>query len=389
MMALLSGVARTEIEEVARKVEKVETAVEPRFQEHFVAAMAIPHKTATFPELSKAVDAAGPDRSSRAGSAWKAIAMSEMTDRFRALHSQRHLRDAQSLGSRNRPVPGIARDSPPWRRRVGDWPPASAASTRPSPGTRCWPTPRLWSAPSTCRSTSTPSGATPRTLPGVTETVRLLGDAGAAGCSIEDYDPATKSIDPIEKATERVAAAAEGAQESGLVLTARAENPFYGFDDLDDTIARLCSYRDAGAEVVYAPGLVDADEIARVVTETGVPVNVLGRSNGPSVNALAELGVRRISTGGAIARASFELLNRAARELLDQGTSTYSVGIFDRRRLQEGLRLDPSQSRRSGARKDAAAPRSTRVFTAPTTVDLGARRTARTSRTALPNCSMM
>lgn len=163
-------------------------------------------------------------------------------------------------------------------------------------------------------------------LAGVTETVRLLAEAGAAGCSIEDYNPATRAIDPIELATERVAAAAEGAKRSGLVLTARAENPFYGFRDLDDTIARLCSYRDAGAEVVYAPGLVEVDDIARVVAETGVPVNVLARSNGPSVSRLSELGVRRISTGGALARASFELLNRAARELLDHGTSSYTIG---------------------------------------------------------------
>ena len=163
-------------------------------------------------------------------------------------------------------------------------------------------------------------------LAGVTKTVRLLGDAGAAGCSIEDYNPVTKTIDPIGLATERVAAAAEGAKGSGLVLTARAENPFYGFHDLDDTIARLCSYRDAGAEVMYAPGLTNADEISRVVAETGAPVNVLARSNGPSVNRLGELGVRRISTGGAIARATFELLNRVARELLDQGTSNYTVG---------------------------------------------------------------
>lgn len=165
-------------------------------------------------------------------------------------------------------------------------------------------------------------------LPGITETVRLLADAGAAGCSIEDYDPVTRAIDPIEMATERVAAAAEGARRSGLVLTARAENHFYGIHDLDATIARLCSYRDAGAEVLYAPGLVEAGDIARVVTETGVPVNVLARSNGPSVSRLSELGVRRISTGGALARASFELLNRAARELLDQGTSSYTIGAL-------------------------------------------------------------
>jgi 2-methylisocitrate lyase-like PEP mutase family enzyme len=165
-------------------------------------------------------------------------------------------------------------------------------------------------------------------LAGVTKTVRLLGDAGAAGCSIEDYNPVTKSIDPIGLATERVAAAAEGAKAGGLVLTARAENPFYGFHDLDDTIARLCSYRDAGADVMYAPGLVEVDAIARVVAETGVAVNVLARSNGPTVKHLSELGVRRISTGGAIARASFELLNRAARELLDEGTSTYTIGTL-------------------------------------------------------------
>jgi 2-methylisocitrate lyase-like PEP mutase family enzyme len=165
-------------------------------------------------------------------------------------------------------------------------------------------------------------------LAGVTKTVRLLGDAGAAGCSIEDYDPVTKTIDPIGLATERVAAAAEGAKASGLLLTARAENPFYGYDDLDDTIARLCAYRDAGADVMYAPGLTNPDHIARVVAETGAPVNVLARSNGPTVNSLGELGVRRISTGGAIARASFELLHKAARELLDQGTSTYTVGTL-------------------------------------------------------------
>ncbi len=163
-------------------------------------------------------------------------------------------------------------------------------------------------------------------LAGVTKTVRLLAEAGAAGCSIEDYNPVSRAIDPIDLATERVAAAAEGAKQSGLVLTARAENPFYGFHDLDDTIARLCSYRDAGAEVLYAPGLVEVDDIARVVADTGVPVNVLARSNGPSVKRLADLGVRRVSTGGAIARASFELLNRAARELLDEGTSSYTIG---------------------------------------------------------------
>ena len=163
----------------------------------------------------------------------------------------------------------------------------------------------------------------PREPGGVTATVRLLADAGAAGCSVEDYDPVTGRIDPLEVAAERVAEAAAAAAEHGLVLTARAENHLYGVDDLDDTIARLCAYRDAGADVVYAPGLVDRDAIARVVSETGVPVNVLLRRGGPSVSELAALGVRRVSTGGALARAAYGALVAAARELLDAGTSTY------------------------------------------------------------------
>lgn len=158
---------------------------------------------------------------------------------------------------------------------------------------------------------------------GVAETVELIAQTGAAGCSIEDYDPAPGRIDPIEEAVERVAAAAEAARTHGLVLTARAENHLHGIDDLADTIARLCAYRDAGAEVVYAPGLVDLDQITRLVREVGVPVNVLARPNGPSVAELASVGVRRVSTGGALARAAYGALMRGARELLDTGTSTY------------------------------------------------------------------
>ena len=90
---------------------------------------------------------------------------------------------------------------------------------------------------------------------GVAETVGLLALAGASGCSIEDFDPATGSIDRLDVSVPRVAAAARAARDHGVVLTARAENHLHGIDDLDDTIARLRAYRDAGAEVVYAPGL--------------------------------------------------------------------------------------------------------------------------------------
>ncbi len=163
---------------------------------------------------------------------------------------------------------------------------------------------------------------------GVADTVRLLAQTGAAGCSIEDYDPTTSSIDPIEVATERVAAAAEAARAHGLVLTARAEQHFYGHDDLDETLARLVAYRDAGADVVYAPGLLALDDIARLVGDVGAPVNVLALPNGPSVPELASVGVRRVSTGGALSRAAYGALVSAARELLDTGTSTYARGAL-------------------------------------------------------------
>ncbi len=158
---------------------------------------------------------------------------------------------------------------------------------------------------------------------GVAITVELIAEAGAAGCSIEDYDPQRDAIDPLDISVERVAAAAAAARKHGVVLTARAENHLHGIDDLDDTIARLCAYRDAGAEVVYAPGLADQADIARVVERVGVPVNVLALRQGPTLAALAAIGVRRVSTGGALARAAYGALVTAAQELQTAGTSTY------------------------------------------------------------------
>lgn len=158
---------------------------------------------------------------------------------------------------------------------------------------------------------------------GVAETVNLIARAGAAGCSIEDYDPVRRRIDPLDVAVERVAAAADAARANGVVLTARAENYLYGKRDLDDTILRLCAYRDAGAEVLYAPGIADRDEIGRLVERVGAPVNVLVLRGGPVVAELAAIGVRRVSTGGGLARAAFGALVAAARELQTTGASTY------------------------------------------------------------------
>jgi 2-methylisocitrate lyase-like PEP mutase family enzyme len=161
---------------------------------------------------------------------------------------------------------------------------------------------------------------------GIAETVRLLADAGAAGCSIEDFNPTSGAIDSVAVAVEHVAAAVEAARTIAepLVLTARAENHLHGVDDLDDTIARLSAYRDAGADAVYAPGLVDLDQIARVVGSVQAPLNVLALPSAPPVSDLAAVGVRRVSTGSLLARSAYGALVAGGRELLDTGTSRYA-----------------------------------------------------------------
>ena len=171
---------------------------------------------------------------------------------------------------------------------------------------------------------------------GVTRTVELLAEAGAAGFSIEDYNPDTGDIDDVGLAAERVAEAAAAArrQDEPLVLTGRAENHIRGVDDLDDTIARLIAYRDAGADVVYAPGLTDLTQIGRVVEAVKVPLNVLALASGPSLGELASSGVRRISTGSLLAGAAYGALLAGARELQEEGTSRYAEGGASREALR-------------------------------------------------------
>jgi 2-methylisocitrate lyase-like PEP mutase family enzyme len=163
---------------------------------------------------------------------------------------------------------------------------------------------------------------------GVAETVSLLAAAGAAGCSIEDYDPAANAVDDVAVAAERVGLAAEAAHSlaAPMMLTARAENHLHGVDDLDDTVSRLLAYAAAGADCVYAPGLRDLDQIATVVKAVGVPVNVLALRGGPHIAELAAVGVRRVSTGSLPAVAAYGVLKTAAEELLSEGTSTYGEG---------------------------------------------------------------
>jgi len=161
---------------------------------------------------------------------------------------------------------------------------------------------------------------------GVAETVRLLGAAGAAGCSIEDWNPVEGRIEDVGLATERVAEAAQAARgfDPPMIVTGRCENHLHGVDDLDDTIARLVAYRDAGADCLYAPWLSSIDQIEAVVDAVAVPVNVLATPATPPVPELARVGVRRVSTGSLLASAAYGALLAGARELLADGTSTYT-----------------------------------------------------------------
>ncbi len=157
----------------------------------------------------------------------------------------------------------------------------------------------------------------------VAETIELALAVGLAGCSIEDYT--RRPDDPIYdlgRATARVAAAAEAAHggPARLVLTARAENYLHGHPDLSETIARLQAYQSAGADVLYAPGLMEVDDIRAVVAAVDRPVNVLALPGGPTVAELEEIGVRRVSVGGAFAYAALGAVVEAGRELLDSGT---------------------------------------------------------------------
>jgi 2-methylisocitrate lyase-like PEP mutase family enzyme len=161
---------------------------------------------------------------------------------------------------------------------------------------------------------------------GVGETVRLAAATGLAGCSIEDFTGhADDPIYELALASDRIVAAAEVAHAgpNHLVLTARCENHLHGHADLADTIARLQAYQEAGADVLFAPGVVDLDDIRRLVAELDRPVNVLALPGCPSVDELAAAGVARVSVGGAFAYAALAGLIDAAAEVRDRGTFGY------------------------------------------------------------------
>jgi len=163
----------------------------------------------------------------------------------------------------------------------------------------------------------------------VAETIRLAAATGAAGGSIEDATG--RADDPIYDralAIDRIRAAAEVVRDLPFpfTLTARCENYLFARHDLKDTIERLQSYQDAGADVLFAPGLTDKEDIAAVVNSLDRPVNVLMgvKDLDLSVSELSAVGVKRISTGSALARYALTALLRAGREMKEHGTFRFA-----------------------------------------------------------------
>ncbi len=167
-------------------------------------------------------------------------------------------------------------------------------------------------------------GASPKDC---AQTVQEAEEIGLCGGAIEDAtgDP-DNPIYEFEHAVDRIRAAVAAKSKSGFLITARAENFIYNRPDLNDTIRRLQAFEEAGADVVYAPGLPDIETVRAVCKSVSVPVNVVvGLSaTSYSVDDLSAAGVRRISTGGSLVRAALGEMIRAAQELKGCGTYEYS-----------------------------------------------------------------
>jgi 2-methylisocitrate lyase-like PEP mutase family enzyme len=156
------------------------------------------------------------------------------------------------------------------------------------------------------------------------ETIRLAAAAGAVGGSIEDATGCEdEPIYEIGAAADRVRAAAEAAKSLpfAFTLTARAENYLNGRQDLKDTIARLQAFQEAGADVLFAPGIMRREDIAAVVSSVDKPVNVIAVAGMElTVADLSALGVRRISVGSSLSRVAMGSFMRAAQEMREHGT---------------------------------------------------------------------
>jgi 2-methylisocitrate lyase-like PEP mutase family enzyme len=160
----------------------------------------------------------------------------------------------------------------------------------------------------------------------VAANVKLAAATGIAGLSIEDATvDAAEPLYPLDRAVERIRAARQAIDESGtgIFLTGRSEGFVVGRPDLDDTIVRLQAYADAGADCLYAPRIVSADQVSAIVAAVSPkPVNLLINAPFITVAQAASLGVRRISVGGTLARTAWGGFLQAAREIAGEGTFT-------------------------------------------------------------------
>jgi 2-methylisocitrate lyase-like PEP mutase family enzyme len=178
----------------------------------------------------------------------------------------------------------------------------------------------------------------------VAMTIEMAAAAGLAGCSIEDST--NRPDDPIyefDYAVDRIRAAAEAARSPivPFTLTARSENYLHGRRDLADTIRRLTAFQEAGADVLFAPGITDMNEIATLVRSVDRPVNVIGSMQGAHFDLaeLSKIGVKRVSVGGALSRVALAACIRAAREMRDHGTFTFADEPITSREIAAMLAL--------------------------------------------------
>jgi 2-methylisocitrate lyase-like PEP mutase family enzyme len=175
------------------------------------------------------------------------------------------------------------------------------------------------------------------------ENARLCSDTGVAGLSIEDAaDRKESPIYDLDLAVERIHAVREALHGTGVLLVGRAEGFLVGREKIDQVIKRLVAYSQAGADCLYAPGPTQRDQIKAIVEAVAPkPVNVLiGGPLGLTMRDAAELGARRVSVGGAFARAAWGGFVRSAKELLDKGTFDELANATPYAQLQELFRTN-------------------------------------------------
>jgi 2-methylisocitrate lyase-like PEP mutase family enzyme len=173
-------------------------------------------------------------------------------------------------------------------------------------------------------------------LGALADNVRACVDTGVAGLSIEDFTGSeTVPLYDLDVAVRRVRTAREAIGSSGVVLTGRAEGFLHGKPDLDDAIKRLKAFADAGADCVYAPGIRTREQIETLVKAVAPsPVNLLMSSaSGLTVNDIAEMGVRRISVGGTLARAAMHAFIKSARDIAEHGRFDSFAGVISNAEL--------------------------------------------------------